>query len=450
MPLVPLYQNLKSCVLLHKKNKQVHKYMKPYLEPYKGMASRYICPACHKPKVFTRYLYPDTGEHLGPDVGRCNRESKCNYHYTPKQYFEANPDRSEQMQGYSNSKIELNRFIPPPLPKPVSLIPDTVFTASLQAYEQNHLATYLTRLFGPALAGELISRYYIGTTDHWQGATVFYQIDIKGRIKAGKIMLYNTNTGKRVKKPYNHLTWIHSSLKLKDYNLQQCFFGEHLLTKEPGKAVAIVESEKTAIIASVYLPAFIWLATGSKGGLSAGKCKVLRGRKVVLYPDLNAFDDWSQKAKELKGLATVTVSDLLELVATDQERTAGLDLADYLIRLQAPDNQPVQESRQPEQEPTLIKPKVSEQTDSAQNLTKPDIHARIGHPVTVWDLTALGQFYSTALLPDELQLNECSRITNLPLFLKNHFATVKVNNGKRGALPYLERLQQVQALLSNC
>lgn len=421
--------------------------MYPYrftLEPYKGKASRHTCPNCQKPGTFARYLDTETNQYISPDTGRCNRSDNCGYHSTPKQYFEDNPDRSEQTpRQYSQPKA-------PPLPKPVSLIPDAVFTASLQAYERNHFAAYLIRLFGPTLAGELISRYYIGTADHWQGATVFYQIDTKGRIKAGKVMLYDADTGKRVKEPYNHLTWIHSSLKLPDYNLQQCFFGEHLLTKEPGKAVAIVESEKTAIIASVYLPAFIWLATGSKGGLSTGKCKVLRGRKVVLYPDLNAFDDWSQKAKELQGLTIVTVSDLLERIATDQERTAGLDLADYLIRLPPPANEPVQETRQPEPEPTLRKPKVREQTGPAQNLTKPDIHARIGKPVTVWDLAPLEQFYSSVLLPDELQLNQCSRITNLPLFLKNHFATVKANNGKRGALPYLERLQQVQALLSNC
>jgi hypothetical protein len=299
------------------------------LEPYKGKTSRYTCPDCKKHTTLVRYLDTETGEHLSPDVGKCNRESNCNYHYTPKQYFEANPDRSEQpRKQYSHRKA-------PPLPKPASLIPDTVFKASLQAYKRNHFATYLSLLFGPTLAGELISRYYIGTSKQWQGATVFYQIDTKGRVKAGKIMLYDADTGKRVKEPYNHLSWIHRSLRIPNYNLQQCLFGEHLLTKEPNKPIAIVESEKTAIIASVYLPVFIWLATGSKGGLSAGKCKVLRGRKVVLYPDLNAFDEWSKKAKELQSISTVCVSDLLELNTTDQERNAGLDLADYLIKLNA-------------------------------------------------------------------------------------------------------------------
>jgi hypothetical protein len=42
-------------------------------------------------------------------------------------------------------------------------------------------------------------------------------------------MLYNANTGKRIKEPFNHATWVHSVLKLPEFNLQQCFFGEHLL-----------------------------------------------------------------------------------------------------------------------------------------------------------------------------------------------------------------------------
>jgi hypothetical protein len=66
-------------------------------------------------------------------------------------------------------------------------------------------------------------------------------------------------------------------------------FGEHLLIDKT-KPVAIVESEKTAVIASVYLPQFIWVAVGSLTNLNAEKCNVLKGRTVTLFPDLNGFD----------------------------------------------------------------------------------------------------------------------------------------------------------------
>jgi len=140
-------------------------------------------------------------------------------------------------------------------------------------------------------------------------------------------MLYNPKTGKRVKKPNNHISWAHTSLKLSEFKLRQCFFGEHLL-KDKTKPVAIVESEKTAIIASIYLPKFLWLACGSFTNLSYIKCKLLQERKAVLFPDIKGFDKWNSKAKEFG----FQISDLLECRANKAERENGLDLADYLIR----------------------------------------------------------------------------------------------------------------------
>jgi hypothetical protein len=118
-----------------------------------------------------------------------------------------------------------------------------------------------------------------------------------------------------------------------DFSLQQCFFGEHLLTLYPDKSVAIVESEKSALIASALIPNMIWLAAGNINGLSVEKCKVLKNRNVFLYPDLGAFEKWSLKAEELQEQynCKITVSKLLEDEATDTDRTNGLDIADYII-----------------------------------------------------------------------------------------------------------------------
>ena len=61
------------------------------LEPYDGIKSRYHCPACkRKEKKFSRYINTQTLEHIHETVGKCNRESNCGYHYTPKQYFQDN------------------------------------------------------------------------------------------------------------------------------------------------------------------------------------------------------------------------------------------------------------------------------------------------------------------------------------------------------------------------
>lgn len=56
-----------------------------------------------------------------------------------------------------------------------------------------------------------------------------------------------------------------------EFNLKQCLYGEHLL-KDKTKPIAVGESEKTAVIASAYLPQFIWVATSGASELSIEKC----------------------------------------------------------------------------------------------------------------------------------------------------------------------------------
>jgi hypothetical protein len=114
--------------------------------------------------------------------------------------------------------------------------------------------------------------------------------------------------------------------------------GNAKTTREATKKVAIVESEKTAIISSVYLPQLIWLACGGSEGLNIDKCKCLKGRDVVLYPDCGIFDKWDSKAEILRTICkSVSVSNLIETAATDAERKAGFDLGDYLVKF-SPDD----------------------------------------------------------------------------------------------------------------
>lgn len=309
------------------------------LEPYKGMKTRYSCPSCQQHKVFSLYINTETGEHLNETVGRCNRESSCSYHYTPKQYFEENNILFDKPQQHRQQRAVQQGGTPQLPPKPISLISVEVFKASLQRHESNNFVKYLIELFGVEVTKALIKKYFIGTSKHWNGATVFWQIDKDYQVRTGKIMLNSPTTGKRVKEPFNHINWVHTALKLPDFELKQCFFGEHLLN-DNNKPLAIVESEKTAIVASVYLPDFIWLAAGGISNLTADKCKVLFGRRVYLYPDLSkpkpnelsTFEKWSNKAKELSHITTFVVSDLLERHASDEERKEGLDLENYLIR----------------------------------------------------------------------------------------------------------------------
>ena len=144
-------------------------------------------------------------------------------------------------------------------------------------------------------------------------------------------MLYDPINGKRIKEPFNHIQWIHTTNNEHEFHLKQCIFGEHLL-KNNNKTVAIVESEKTAIIASVYFPQYVWIAVGSLNNLNIKRCSILKGRNVILFPDINGFNKWSTKALEIKEIAYVHVSDIIERIATDEERIKSLDIVDYLIQ----------------------------------------------------------------------------------------------------------------------
>ncbi|MFZ4399907.1 MAG: DUF6371 domain-containing protein [Bacteroidales bacterium] len=294
------------------------------LQPYKNLSSRNLCPQCGK-KEFTLYIDSETGDFIHPTVGRCNRENNCGYHYKPKQFFEDNKIESCDRYVYNPNHKQIIQKTKVP-----DFIPFSIFKASLKNYENNNFVIFLITVFGELTTKHLIEKYFIATSRHWQGATAFYQIDKENKIRTAKVILYNPVTGKRQKQPFDHVNWLHSILKLDDFVLSQCLFGEHLLTDKT-KTIAIVESEKTAIIASAYFPDFIWLATGGKNNMKPELFKNLQNRKVVFFPDLKAFDLWSVKAKEL-GLNNYSISDLLETKASEEDKKQGLDLADYLLK----------------------------------------------------------------------------------------------------------------------
>jgi hypothetical protein len=306
------------------------------------------------------YIDNTTGEPLHSTVGKCDRADNCGHHYTPKQYYKDNHISFDTPKNYTPYRK--------PSPKPQltpSYIDAGIFKKSLQGYEDNRLIQFLSGVVGDEATKTAIERYYTGTSKHWDGSTVFWQIDGYGRVHAGKIMQYDSRTGKRVKEPVNKISWVHTVLKLADFQLSQCLFGEHLL-KGNSKTVAIVESEKTAIIASCYLPDFIWLACGGSEGLNFDKCKCLKGRKVVLYPDAGMFDKWNGKAGQLRTICkSVSVSNLIETAATKAERDAGFDLGDYLVRFSPTEfveqKQPATELQQSEKTPTILKQERSKQ-----------------------------------------------------------------------------------------
>lgn len=227
-------------------------------------------------------------------------------------------------------------FSPPPPPKPISYLEPRILEATLKSYEKNNFVSFLKSTFGEALTMKAVEAYKIGTSKAQPGANVFWYVDHSQRIRGGKIMLYDASIGKR----QDFFSWTHSRLKLTDFNLKRCFFGDHLLNSNPLKNVGIVESEKTAIISSLVFPEIVWLASGGKNGLDPYKFQSLRNRTVFLFPDLtkqgdkvNCFELWSKDVDRIKGIipGLFEVSDYFESRATDQEKELSLDLADFIL-----------------------------------------------------------------------------------------------------------------------
>lgn len=168
-----------------------------------------------------------------------------------------------------------------------------------------------------------------------------------------------------------------------------------------------------------------------------------------------------RKEKELQWLFPGTrfnISDLLERKATETERHQGLDLADYLIRFDYRAFQ--QEQPEPEQK-EIERPQSKEvvQVEELSSSVKKDEFSytiKKGEEQETrksenWEreIKELETYFAGIILPHQpVKPNRFSTITNVPLFLETHFATLKANSGKRTFLPYLNRLQELKHHLS--
>lgn len=278
------------------------------MEKYRGKDTRHECPACHTRDSFVLYV-DEQGNYISDTVGRCNREDKCGYHLTPSDYFK------EKGIDYAPT-IHVEKK---PLP-PTDYIPDNVAVKSLRCGKENQFLQFLIQEFGAKKVSSVLDKFYIG--DAKDGRVIFWQVDEQGRTRTGKIMKYDPVTGRRVKNVPGSFDWAHRKVK-SDYQLEQCLFGLHQLRKD-NAPIYICESEKSAIIASMEIGG-VWMATGGKQNFRL--LEAVKGLDVTLIPDLGAYDDW-KKISEKYGFQC---SDMLELIATDEDRKNGLDIADYLI-----------------------------------------------------------------------------------------------------------------------
>lgn len=442
-------------------------------------SKKHRCPQCER-ITFVRYVDNQTGDYLPEHYGRCDREANCTYFLNPYSDGFAKAIESDSQQHFvhhSPPKQEQKAGQPEP-----AFIPVEVLNSTLQGYEENvFLQNLLNRVpfpFDAADIEEVVSMYWLGTITEGfrRGAVCFPFIDICGRVRAIQVKQFDET---------NHTTgtgFLHAMLKsqfeatgatkpdwlaayLNNEKKVSCLFGEHLLKQHPRNPVALVEAPKTAIYGTLYfgLPdneeSLLWLAVYNLSSLNLSRCKVLQGRRVLLFPDLSktghAFNDWSAKAKQMEAQLPKTqfiVSDLLETNASEEERAAGCDLADYLIKLDW------KALRSPQ--PAPAKGEKSEKSDAPKKpffLNKPATAETSSQQIAVQDsgttsrdVSELAAFFETTTLPTgSFRLNACSTINDLPKFVEAHLNFLKQYGQSNAARQYFDRLKDIQALIAS-
>jgi hypothetical protein len=303
-----------------------------HLEKYRP-GSKTTCPACGHHKRFSHYIDEENKITFPDFVGKCDRVDSCGYNYTPKQYFEEHGFK--KLFPHYNVWQYPTHWIAQKTQRPTSYIPRTLMQQSLSHYPENALYQYLSTIMPPQEVLQLFQRYHVGTAKAGGGgSTVFWQVDAQDRVHTGKVITYDPATGHRLKDYNHHITWAHSLLKIKDFNLEQSLFGADQIPQRPDDTIAIVESEKTAIIATHYAPQYLWLATGGKTMcFNPEALAALKGRKIIMVPDLQGLEEWRSRIKYiLSSTIDVYINPQLEAIATDQERQQGLDIADFLVQ----------------------------------------------------------------------------------------------------------------------
>ena len=134
-----------------------------HLQKYRP-GSKATCPNCGKIRCFVRYI-DEQGSIIFPgNVGKCDHENSCGYHYTPKEYFKDNPDVLEMDEGSSKSLLSapyktadktLSCIVP-------SYIPSSYVLRSLSHYSINPLYQYFCHVFGENETSRLFEMYRIG------------------------------------------------------------------------------------------------------------------------------------------------------------------------------------------------------------------------------------------------------------------------------------------------
>lgn len=331
----------------------------PYRER-KHSSFNLICPNCGE-KEFVPFIDLFTREAVDDKrCGVCERKINCGYSMSPSEWAEkyapprewlpreqwialqrqrekeAEQIRRQAAERKANSFAPYSKTQPP---KVQAYLDRMAALCKLMQVHKNTLADFLYSTFPKEQVDEVLNRYRIGSTK--ERKVIYWQIDRYERVRTGKIMNYGPD-GHRIKS--ENANWVHcqndTGLATKEQLAPQCLFGEHLIGEFIANlpsdgdylAMAVVESEKSAIILSILCPDIVWFATGGMDNFKTEMLEVVKPYNVIVYPDADALDIWSKKVDQFNHDGYhFCIPDWYRNMCTPEARQRKWDLADMML-----------------------------------------------------------------------------------------------------------------------
>ena len=158
---------------------------------------------------------------------------------------------------------------------------DVMRGAKAWPLEKCSLFRWMCGMFPEDRVRDAWDKYNVTTDSH--GNCVFWYVDQDGRILYDKRILYKED-GHRDKDFFPG-----RQFRVADGYTGRCYFGA--CVPDDGKKAFIVESEKSALLASLYYGGRRFLATGGKGNLREIE------PNMMLVPDMDARMEWEEKGE---------------------------------------------------------------------------------------------------------------------------------------------------------
>lgn len=275
------------------------------------MSIKIDCPYCKAKKAFRKYKQvngQDVVNDQGELCGICDRANSCGVF--------AKPDGTVSGK-IRETVVKKDVFI-------VAL--DTQSKELLKSWILNQQSNFHKFCRGLGITEKHLKRWGVGTD---KDCTVFAFIDQAKQPCNIKRFRYKAD-GHR-DKDFNAYSLKGYNNNDQDYKYKICLFGEHLLSDDKERVVMMVESEKTAIIASFFYPTFDWLSCASADGLTDTKASVLKDRMVIWLCDAD------KKGRENSSLRTLHRQRIKhKKIDLQPLKNDGSDICDMIVEGERP------------------------------------------------------------------------------------------------------------------